>query len=114
MSTKTIRLDCDCVGRCSILCVDFEDWDDGEPQTWHWDFYTNSGYDGSWRHRLRVIWNLLRGKDHYFHGTVHTIEEMRFLRAFLDQTLPRMTYPMPAVVATGGVPVTYKIVDSDA
>jgi len=89
-SDASIKLDCDCIGRCAILVVDFDKlgYDTPEHQ-WMWDFYTNSSYDGSWRHRLRIIWNLLRGKEHFFHGTVHNVEDMERLQNFLTETLPK-------------------------
>jgi hypothetical protein len=100
--TRSLRLDCDCVDRCTILAVDFDRWGEDE-NTWTWDFYTNSGYDTSWRHRLRIIWNLLRGRDHYyFHGTVHTVEDMARLARFLQATLPK-----PPIATTTGGSVTY-------
>ena len=84
---QSLKLDCDCIGRCSVLRVDFEKYDDG-PEAWSWDFYTNSGYTHSFRHRLRIAWNVLRGAEHYFHGTVHLREEMERLQNFLEETLP--------------------------
>lgn len=95
-----IKLGCDCVGRCSILCVDF--WGDENPAHWYWDFYTDSSYEGSWRHRLGIVWNLLRGKDHYFHGTTHSAEDMRHLRDFLNATLPS-----PMKITTTDPNITY-------
>lgn len=109
MSDKSIKLDCECIGRCSVLCVDFDKYGTDE-RTWSWDFYTNSGYVTGWRHRLRIIWNLLRGQEHYFHGTVHTAEDMLRLRAFLDETLPAAASPHGLTVThtTGGAPIVYR------
>lgn len=102
-----IKLDCDCAGRCSVLCVDFDKYDESE-HTWSWDFYTNSGYDHSWYHRVRIAWNVLRGKDHYFHGTVHTVKDMERLRSFLNQTLPSKPWTPSPPIVTGGAQVTYE------
>jgi hypothetical protein len=85
----SIQLHCECVGTCAILCVDCDKFEEDKPQTWTWDFYTNSGYEGSWRHRWQVIWSLLRGKQHFFHGTIHTVEDMERLQKFLAETLPK-------------------------
>lgn len=107
------RLRCHC--RCSILNIDFDSY--GDEHTWSWDFYTNASQpDASWPHRLRIIWNLLRGKDHYFHGTVHTVKDMRLLLAFLHQTMPAPPVAVawqPAITTTGGYGI-YTPPQSDA
>ena len=83
---QTLTLPCDCVGTCTLLHISYEKWSE-DPHQWTWEFYTNNGYDGSLRHRLQVIWGLLRGKRVYFHGTVHTTEDMERLQNFLTETL---------------------------
>ncbi len=97
-----------CVCGCSVLVVDFDDYDLPEPR-WSWEFCTSTCYEGSLRHRLRVIWNLLRGTSDYLHGTVHTVGDMRRLHALLTRTLP----PTPDVIATGGEPMTIRYGKSD-
>lgn len=61
---------------------------DKDEHQWMWDFYTHSGNEHSFRHRLRICWNVIRGKEHYFHGTVHSVDDMRRLQKFLKETLP--------------------------
>lgn len=102
---KGLRLECECVGRCTILCIDFDRYGEDEA-SWVWDFYTNAGYQGSWRQRLRIIWSLLRGEDHYFHGSQHTADDMRRLRRYIDQTLPGEPWkPSPPTTTAGGTAV---------
>lgn len=99
-----IQMTCDCVGRCTILHV--ESWLDGEtPQTWSWDFYTTAD-EGSFAHRLRVAWNLLRGKPACFQGVVLAYEDMQELRTFLEKTLPAK--PKSAVTTEGTKRITWK------
>ena len=45
-------------------------------------WYASQGLYGGWKNALKIIWNILRGRQHYFYEI--TIEDNETLRKFKD------------------------------
>lgn len=79
---RKLVLPCSCVGTCSIVLVtEVEEWND-DPREFVIEQYTYVGAV-TWRRRLKVAWNVLRGREEWTHGVCLTPEQGRELAEFL-------------------------------
>lgn len=85
---RQISLPCDCAGSCSVVLV--TDWDpvDGDPRDLYIDMYEHVQVAGSLHRRLRIAWNVLRGREPYMQGVSFTDRvKVKRLRDFLTECL---------------------------
>lgn len=83
MPEKRLFLPCQCVWSCTIAAV-WELNDDAEefPQ-FGIDFYEHVHCQRKVRDRLRVMWQVLRGREPYVHGLVLSRDQGHELATFL-------------------------------
>lgn len=89
MSQRKLALPCDCAGTCTVMLVsELGAWGN-DPQEIYVDFYEHLTLSGSVRKRVRLAWQVLRGKEAVDHGLVFDeAEKLWRLVDFLVAILP--------------------------
>lgn len=86
-SEDDLVLRCDCVGACAAVAV-AQSWDEDNRLQYRFAFYEHVAAQEGWRGRLRIAWQVLRGRGPYVHGLVLYAEKAAQLRDFLVRTVP--------------------------
>ena len=83
MADRSIRVECECAGSCTILGIDEWTWGD-EPTERFVEVWTKGG-GKSLRGRLKVALRVLLGRDHYLDALVLSDEDAARLSKFLAE-----------------------------
>lgn len=87
--TRKLSLPCDCAGSCTVAVVtEFEQTDKDRGETFV-EFYEHPCAQFTLRRRLRVAWQVARGRDPWTHGIcLMDPTKVRQLADFLTESLP--------------------------